>query len=92
MGRYGEPYTMEQTVGIVQVVKDGTPPVPEKAKEALLALFDFAGMENADADAVAAMLQNEPNEEVAVWPKLAEAWLETIFRGQNMHLANKSRG
>lgn len=68
-GRYGEPYTMEQTMNLVQAVRDGKVPMPEDAKEAFLK--NFGDMQNLNDGS-----DRQPSKEVAVWPDLAAEWLE----------------
>lgn len=71
-GDFGEPYTMEQTLAIVENVRNGKLEVPGEMKESFLAQFDTSGEEQA-ADL------REANEEAAVWPVLAHQWLKTIL-------------
>lgn len=67
-GNYGEPYTMEQIMNLVDAVKEGKVPVPEEIKAGLLEMFDHPeNQTNPDA---------QPSEEVAVWPELAASWLK----------------
>ena len=68
-GRFGEPYTMEQIMGIAGAVKNGELEVPE---EALGFLNFFLHSESADASSFPA---NKPVPEVAVWPDLANVWM-----------------
>ena len=73
-GVYGDTDTMEQINRIVQCVKDGAIPMPEEAKQQLLASFDY------DEETGKEMLKaNIPSEEVAVWPILADAWMKAVF-------------
>ena len=67
--QFGEPYTMAQTFGIIEAIKNGTLPVPEEAKEMLLSQFEFTD-ENRE------VLHGEVLPEVAMWPELAKQWLE----------------
>ena len=74
-GEYGDTDTMEQINRIVQCVKDGVIPLPEEAKQQLLASFDY------DEETGKEMLKaNIPSAEVAVWPVLADAWLKTVLQ------------
>lgn len=75
MERYGEPYTMQQTFQIVQAVKDGVISMSKEAKDALIEQFD-----EAQANQARETVPNElPNEEVAIWPDLAETWLKRVL-------------
>ena len=67
--QFGEPYTMAQTFGIIEAIKNGTLPVPEEAKKMLLSQFDFTD-ENREVS------HGEVLPEVAMWPELAKKWLE----------------
>lgn len=69
--RYGEPYTMEQTMNLLQAVREDRFPLPEAVKGEFLKWFDAP--QDTGAEDMA------PNEEVAVWPELAEAWLKSLF-------------
>lgn len=70
-GEFGEPYTMEQIDNIVNKVKSGDIILSEDAKANLLERFD----KNEDSDSQETVLE-QPNEEVAVWPELADKWLK----------------
>lgn len=70
-GQFGEPYTMAQTIAVVEAVKSGTIPVPEDVKAMLLAQFDFTD-ENREVP------KEETLPEVVVWTELAEQWLSVL--------------
>jgi len=70
-GRFGEPYVMEQIMGVADAVKSGNLDVPQ---EALGFLNFFIHPENADKFSFPA---NSPVKEVAVWPDLADTWMRT---------------
>lgn len=69
-GDYGEPYTMEQMFGLVAAVKSGEVELPPEKQETY-AMFTSFGSE----DEGAAPMEFVPNEEVKVWPGLADAWI-----------------
>ena len=70
-GEYGEPYTMEQTMHILSLVKNGTISLPEEMRKSLLDRFD---PENR-----AERSPLEPNREVSIWPDLADAWIREVL-------------
>ena len=69
-GRFGEPYVMEQIMGIADAAKKGEIEVPP---EALGFLDFFSHPEAADLSSFPA---NSPVKEVAVWPDLADIWMQ----------------
>lgn len=71
-GRYGENYTAEQTDLIMERVADGRLEVSERIKEQLLQVMKER-QERREGRAAS----GEMNDEVMVWPVLAEAWLKT---------------
>lgn len=73
-GEYGQTDTMEQIHRIVQCIKDGTLELPEPAKQQILSSFDYD--EETGAERLKA---NIPNKSAAVWPVLADMWLQEIF-------------
>ena len=66
-GEGQELYTLEQTMNVIKMLEENGTPLPKDFREA---------MENGKADAQKRM----PNEEVAVWPELAEQFLRRIFK------------
>ncbi len=66
-GRFGEPYTMEQTMKVIEAVQDGRIDLPEEQK----AMFK-------EMDENAFPL-GSPSPEVRVWPELAREWLKTVL-------------
>lgn len=68
LGKFGEPYTMEQTFAIIEAVKNGTIPMAEEGKQLLLQQFDFSSEQNF-------LRTDEISAEVRIWPELAESWL-----------------
>ncbi len=68
-GRFGEPYALEQMMGIADAVKNGEIEVPQ---EALGFLNFFVHPEAADASVFPA---SSPVKEVSVWPDLADVWM-----------------
>lgn len=66
-GQYGDIYTMEQTFAILNSVKSGAIPVPQKEKEELFRIFHVDTNEQ--------MAEQSANSEVAIWPQLADQWL-----------------
>ena len=74
-GRFGEPYVMEQIMGIADAAKSGKFEVPQ---EALGFLNFFIHPEAADTASFPAF---SPVKEVAVWPDLADVWIrENCFK------------
>ncbi len=65
---YGEPYTLEQTLRLMEAVDSGRVEVPSGMKQALAE----AGHR---AQGGKTSKKREPNPEVAVWPDLADRWL-----------------
>jgi acetyl esterase/lipase len=72
-GAFGEPYCMEQKKAIADAIKNDLLLLPEGEKERLLAQFEQDEREEETRS------DREANPEVAVWPQLAEAWLEAIW-------------
>ena len=68
-GRFGEPYCMEQMMGIAAAWKNGEIEVPEQARPFLNV---FA---HPDTAAERSFPMGKPVPEVAVWPELADAWM-----------------
>ena len=68
-GRFGEPYCMEQMMGIARAYQNGEIDVP---KEALEFLNFFT---RAEASATASFPTAHPVPEVSVWPDLADQWM-----------------
>ena len=68
-GRFGEPYCMEQMMGIAAAWKKGEIEVPEQARPFLNV---FA---HPDTAAERSFPMGKPVPEVAVWPELADAWM-----------------
>ena len=66
--RFGDPHCFVQTRRILDAVRNGTLPLPEEDKNALLDKFSKA-----------AARRGTPNDEVMVWPDLAIAWLHEIL-------------
>ena len=69
-GRFGEPYVMEQMMGIAEAVKNGEIKVPQ---EAMGFLNFFIHPEAVDTTSFPAGV---PVKEVAVWPDLADVWMK----------------
>ena len=69
-GRFGEPYVMEQMMGIAGAAKNGEIEVPQ---EALGFLNFLIHPETADASSFPA---SSPVKEVTVWPDLADVWMK----------------
>ena len=78
-GDLGEPYTMEQTLNIIHAVKSGALPLPDEAKEQLLAAFAYMDPENYDPDSPRPA-SGTAVKEVAVWPELAVSWMKAQER------------
>ena len=68
-GRFGEPYVMEQMMGIAEAVKKGEVQAPP---EALGFLNFFIHPESVDMQSFPA---NQPVKEASVWPDLADTWM-----------------
>lgn len=66
-GRFGEPYTMEQTMKVIEAVKEGKIDLPEEQKAM------FTEMDENDFPL------GSPSPEVRVWPELAREWLKTVL-------------
>lgn len=70
-GDYGFPYTMEQVDRIIKEVKSDRIKLPDEIKDMLLQAFDYsAGKENQPIE------YNKANQEVMVWPELADSWIK----------------
>jgi len=67
-GKYGEPYTMEQTIKVLAKVKNGEIMMPEEEKAVLLDQYEGSGRKRL----------RRVNNEVRVWPRLAGQWLEKL--------------
>lgn len=65
-GRFGEPYTMEQTFRAMQAIEGGTVEVEEEVKKML---FSFQNMQSMELPI------NEVDPEVSVWPEMVVRWL-----------------
>lgn len=65
--RYGEPYTLEQTFKVVDLIKENKIDVPEERKQELLMMFGGGEMP-----------KELPCPEVQSWPELAVNWLKTL--------------
>lgn len=66
--RFGDPHCFHQPRRIQDALRDGTLPVPEDEKAAVLDKF-----------AKAAVSRGAPNDEVMVWPELAAQWLHQLL-------------
>ena len=66
-GRFGEPYTMEQTMMVIQEAQKGNLDIPEELKAM-----------GGQSDGMPFPL-GTPSPEARVWPDLAKEWLKTIF-------------
>ena len=76
-GQFGEPYTMEQTMALVNAVRDRQIPLPEETREGILKQFDFSDPNE--------MFKNMyVNPEVRIWPELAKQWLEKIWHSKDI--------
>ncbi|MDO5423731.1 MAG: alpha/beta hydrolase [Eubacteriales bacterium] len=74
-GEYGIADTMQQTANLVQAVKDGSFFLPEPGRQQVLDSFDY------DEEAGKELLKgNIPNKEAAVWPALADVWVNTVLK------------
>lgn len=66
-GNYGDFYTVEQLVKLAESIKKAGTPVPE----------EFRSLSNLSKEKENALnMKNFPNEEVSVWPELADVWLK----------------
>jgi acetyl esterase/lipase len=74
-GEYGDPYPMEQTDRLIARIKSGSISLPEKTKKMLLSQFD---MSEEESKRMQAKLQ--VNNEVRIWPELADRWIKTVLR------------
>ena len=66
-GRFGEPYTLEQTFALVGAIKSGKLDVPQEVADSLVFSND-----NPDAPKL------EPMPEVCVWPELADKVIKSL--------------
>ena len=66
-GRFGEPYTLEQTFALVKAIKEGKLDVPQEVADSL----DFT-TGNPDAPKLL------PRPEVCVWPELADKFIKSL--------------
>lgn len=66
-GRFGEPYCLEQIIGIAKAYQNGEIQVPEQAKDFLNLFLHFS-----DGDGFPA---GKTVPEVSVWPDLADTWM-----------------
>ena len=66
-GRFGEPYTLEQTFALVKAIKEGKLDVPQEVADSLVFSND-----NPDAPKL------EPMPEVCVWPELADKFIRSL--------------
>lgn len=73
-GDYGTTNTMRQTSGLIKAIKNGSIDIPESGKRQLLDAFDYNEETGKEY-----LKGNIPNEEAAVWPVLADIWLNTIL-------------
>ena len=67
-GRFGEPYTMEQTFAIVEAIKTGKVDVPQSVKDQMLA----------PPPPPPADWKPATNEEAVIWPDLADRFLRSL--------------
>lgn len=74
-GEFGEPYTTEQIDNILDRVKSGDIIMAEDAKANLLERFN-----KSEESGIQESLRKQPNEEVAVWPELADKWLKKYMK------------
>ncbi|MDO4284838.1 MAG: alpha/beta hydrolase [Eubacteriales bacterium] len=65
---FGEPYTVEQLMAMIGAVKDGSLVLPKQESEQICA---FSNMSLGEKE--------ETNEEVRIWPELAQQWLSRIW-------------
>lgn len=79
--KYGEPYTIEQILKLVENVKSGAVPCTEEEKEMLLGAFDYS-----DESKEILRPKCEPNREVEIWPELADQWIKEIFNNRENKL------
>lgn len=77
-GKFGEPYTMEQTMSIIAYFQANNIPVPEQLK-GLIQMTSASNMEEVSEESKAALDAMKANDEVAFWPELADTWLQKIL-------------
>ena len=70
-GRVGDNYCMEQSILIAEAVRQDRIMLPLESKKAFLESFHEVPTQEE-------LQMNIPNPEVAVWPELADQWLESI--------------
>ena len=70
--RYGEPYTLEQTMRLIEAVDRGQVQVPEAFEEVFEEMGVRAKGGNTGKDRV-------PQPDVAQWPDMADRWLRTVL-------------
>lgn len=76
-GRFGEPYTFEQTKCIIDFMKENHIPIPEEMAGFQLMLTPPEKMsEEMLEEAKKMQMGMEANAEVSVWPELADTWLK----------------
>lgn len=73
-GEFGEPYTMEQVMKLMELVKKGEIPCSENEKKELLDTFDYRNKKPEELFAI-----KEPIKEIEVWPELVDRWLNEIL-------------
>lgn len=76
---YGELYTLEQVMNMVEMVKCGEIPCAEEDKKQLFAAFG-----GVDEETEIPRPKCEPNREVEIWPDLADWWLKERFTKKEM--------
>ena len=77
--KFGDPYTMSQIFAIIDYFKQNNIPVPQQL-EAIVQMMSATDAEHASNESKEAMAQMQPDKEVSVWPKLAEAWLQKTLQ------------
>ncbi len=68
-GKFGEPYTMDQNMRVVDAVKNGTISLPEPARSELIRQFSGGQV----------FEPGVPVPEAAAWPELADAFLRSCL-------------
>lgn len=79
LGQFGKPFTMEQTIFIAAYFKANNIPVPEQL-EALIQMNSASSMDEIPEVFKETMGTMKANDEVAVWPELADTWLHNVLR------------
>jgi acetyl esterase/lipase len=82
-GAFGEPYCMEQKHAIMNALKQDQISLPDGERDRLLKQFE---QEEKEGDTCT---DREPNPEVAVWPELAEGWLQTVLEKNCTEISEK---